>query len=65
MGLQAPEDVTAMKQLIHVCDLLSRKPDLSGLNAGNKAWLQQQQDIISWLEAGRRLTAIHQAYQTS
>lgn len=63
MGLQIPEDVTAMKQLIHVCDLLSRKPDLSGLNTGNKAWLLQQQDIVSWLEAGRRLTAIHQEYQ--
>ncbi|WP_212005788.1 DUF3320 domain-containing protein [Chitinophaga sp. HK235] len=63
LGMTPPADMKTAAQLVNICDLLSRKPDLNGLNTASQSWLIRQQDIAAWLEAGRRHTAIHAACQ--
>ncbi|HVI45816.1 MAG TPA: DUF3320 domain-containing protein [Chitinophaga sp.] len=62
-GIAPPQDMQQSRHLAEICHLLAQRPDLKGLDISNKAWLQQQQHITEWLDAGRRTTAIFREYE--
>jgi very-short-patch-repair endonuclease/DNA polymerase III delta prime subunit len=62
VGVMAPANREEAMKLAAMVQLASIKPDLQNLALYNKAWLEQKAALDELLQAGERLTQLHQEY---
>ena len=62
VGTPMPLNKKDTMDLSYVVQMASVRPELTGVNISNVAWLQRKEDIKELLQTGKRLAQIHQVY---
>ncbi|WP_240410042.1 DUF3320 domain-containing protein [Flavisolibacter nicotianae] len=62
-GMQSPANRDAALKLLSLLQLAAIRPDLRAVAIESKAWVEQKPSIDAFLLAGKRLAALHNAYE--
>jgi very-short-patch-repair endonuclease len=62
MGLAVPLNREECMLLAAWVELAAQQPRLNGIAVDHRAWMEQRTSLEEWLEAGARLSALHQQY---
>lgn len=60
--LDNPEDRSDLARCFELLDLARQSPSLSGFSIDAREWADNKDDIIEVVEAGKRLTGLHEKY---